>query len=1433
MPARARRRRRPGHQASLRLGSLNVCGICTPGKAAALALAWAKMRLDVVLLQECKADPLSAPAVERALRGWRIFWAHNTQRQPPGAARRRQLSPSQGGTSGSSRSRQNTQPPSNEPTTSRSRNSSRTPQPQAESGGSSSGSNPQTQSSTSRQPRRSAGVAIAIRAALLQEQGGPVRISKVQPSSDGRLISLQLEWGGHQLRLASIYMPNQPTEQRQFMQTSLGQLAAHTGKRTTPVWAGDFNFVEDQRLDRVTTRQSHAAEQLTAAAWQARIGQLKAPLVDAFRHLHPSRKSFSHFSRSGAARLDRFYVGEQLLSHVAGAAVGELPPSTSASFCSDHRPVTLQLTPKSPTTLPHNPVRRLRLHFVADPVLARQFQEQAAATASEAPAEAAALVAWWPGFKRRITAIARRLNWHWQEAQRQRSTLAWEQQEQLYQRFEGGDTSALPALLAHRQQLAASVAAEMADASKHQRRQWLHNGERPAPSLTKQLQAPAEARGIPALRSPAGSLHSSPKACAELTARYWAGISSKPNTSKAAQRAVLATLAGSPRLSEQQAAQLGCCTVAEKEVRRALRRSKPGTAPGRDGIPIQLYRKFSAVFQPLLTRLFCSIGASGQLPRGFPDGVISVLYKKGQRSDPANYRPITLLNTDYRLLAKVLAGRLGATLPNIIGAEQTAFLRGRSIGENCLLLQLLPHLLAGERRWAMVVLCDFRKAYDTVDRAFLFEVMSELGLGAGFLHWTQLLLSGTRAAALVNGHLSRPASFQAGVRQGCPLAPLLYLCLGQALLCFLQHRGIGVAAAGKQLTAVQFADDCKALLPGGTSSQNRSRAASFVAAMRTFGAASGQQLAEEKTKVLPIGAVPTQLPDSLAGLRVVPAATALGLTFRSGTQPPEADWQQRLEQVEASFARLARLGLSAFGRGMGSAAYGVSQLLYQAEHAGMPPSSVLKRLSSITAKLVDRGQPPTAADRRFAGVASALLAGNPRSGGFGALPWEQHVRARHAAWGVRLALAAPDRPWAGVAAAALQQAHPHATPLTLLTWRGASWESRLPPALLRMWHGLRALPPLEQIAEPPPPGPWCCTVPVWSNLLLPSQEASHLDWDFDGLQPLGSTIPQLLLVHHQAQQASGPALATLWQQLLGTRAAEWWEEPEEIRDLLAALVQLIPAPWQQAAWEHLGSSQQPTAAAATALVLQCVGWRRQQAEPLALEKFKVRHGTHMQLQEVRQQRLQRFAAFEELAAGDSPNGSSGSQPDGSATAQLLRQLWRLPWANSHKETYWRLALNGLPLAARMTGSDRPCSCGSSGPLPGRRHHFWECPVAAAVVSTLAEQLSGHPLSPANLWLAQPPAGVHEGVWQVVCLASIAAMETGRRLLAKQAAERSDPDGRALATAAGRHAAARTWILLQDFCSLGTAPASWQAEVPPAHPFIHWQPDTRSWQLSHT
>ena len=67
--------------------------------------------------------------------------------------------------------------------------------------------------------------------------------------------------------------------------------------------------------------------------------------------------------------------------------------------------------------------------------------------------------------------------------------------------------------------------------------------------------------------------------------------------------------------------------------------------------------------------------------------------KAGDDADPACYRPITLLNTDYRLLAKLLAARLGPVLAASIGPEQTAFLPGRLMGDNVTFLQLLPDAL--------------------------------------------------------------------------------------------------------------------------------------------------------------------------------------------------------------------------------------------------------------------------------------------------------------------------------------------------------------------------------------------------------------------------------------------------------------------------------------------------------------------------------------------------------------------------------------------------------------------------------------------------------------------------------------------------------------------------------------------------------------------
>ena len=536
-----------------------------------------------------------------------------------------------------------------------------------------------------------------------------------------------------------MYAPAERSAQAAFFTSAVAMLQQRPG---LPVWGGDFNFVEQPSLDRRTSRRSDAAELKVAAAWQQQLSSHSLHLVDPFRHSRPRRTTFSHFSPVGAARLDRIYAATALQRYVAEASVGGTPDAR----VSDHRAVTLALLPTPAAGSCRALARRVRLHFTADPALRQAFRNAVAQAASTAPATPAAFLTWWPWFKRRLRAAAEHCSHRLRAARQQGSAAAGAALSQLYEQYEGGDDAALGPLLQHRQRTAEAVKAELAAASMAERRQWLHAGERPSPTFTAKLRPPTS-RGVAGLRAPDGTLHTAAPAVARLFVQHAARVSTEPSTDPAAQQEVLAALAAGPQLSAQQAQQLGSTSIDAAEVRRALRRSKPGTAPGLDGIPVQLYRKFADVLAPLLARLFTSMGTTGSAPHGFNRGVISFLYKKGGPCLASNYRPITLLNTDYRLLSKVLAHRLGRCLPSLISPEQAAFLRGRSIGENAHLLQLLPHLLARHGRWALVAFCDFRKAYDTVHRGFLLAVLRQLGLGDGVVRWVQLLLSHTQAAA--------------------------------------------------------------------------------------------------------------------------------------------------------------------------------------------------------------------------------------------------------------------------------------------------------------------------------------------------------------------------------------------------------------------------------------------------------------------------------------------------------------------------------------------------------------------------------------------------------------------------------------------------------------------------------------------------------------
>lgn len=271
-----------------------------------------------------------------------------------------------------------------------------------------------------------------------------MKVSQVQPSDDGRLLNMQLSWGGHVIQLAGIYMPNIATSQKHFIQQRLGPLA-NTNRNVLQIWCGDFNFVENVDLDRRTRRVSDASERAVANTWRRLV---PPSMVDIFRKRHPTTTSYSHFSAMGAARLDRFYISGSLEAFIASATIGEHVLHPGGAACSDHRPVFLELLPSTPLLATQRPPARARLHFTALPTLQRRFQEQVETLATTAPSDDHALLVWWPSFKRRLAKLCKSHNREAWALRRQRSTAAAEQLNNAVQRFEEGDDTALSSVLA-------------------------------------------------------------------------------------------------------------------------------------------------------------------------------------------------------------------------------------------------------------------------------------------------------------------------------------------------------------------------------------------------------------------------------------------------------------------------------------------------------------------------------------------------------------------------------------------------------------------------------------------------------------------------------------------------------------------------------------------------------------------------------------------------------------------------------------------------------------------------------------------------------------------------------------------------------------------------------------------------------------------------
>ncbi|KAL4383574.1 hypothetical protein GQ457_15G020780 [Hibiscus cannabinus] len=207
----------------------------------------------------------------------------------------------------------------------------------------------------------------------------------------------------------------------------------------------------------------------------------------------------------------------------------------------------------------------------------------------------------------------------------------------------------------------------------------------------------------------------------------------------------------------------------EEEVWSVLSKMEASKAPGPDGFNMGFLKKLWGSLKRDIMAFFDNFSSGNLEDFTFNHSFIVLVPKNRSPVSLDDYRPISLVGCIYKLLAKVLAIRLGEVSEVIIGENQFAFCQGKQILDCSLIANELIDFSRRNRLEGVIFKADFRKTYDSVDWGFLMFVMEKMGFGPTWLKWIYCCLSTASIAVLINGSPSNAFSIGRGLRQASGL----------------------------------------------------------------------------------------------------------------------------------------------------------------------------------------------------------------------------------------------------------------------------------------------------------------------------------------------------------------------------------------------------------------------------------------------------------------------------------------------------------------------------------------------------------------------------------------------------------------------------------------------------------------------------------------
>lgn len=732
--------------------------------------------------------------------------------------------------------------------------------------------------------------------AILIRKGISFSPTKIISDSYGRYIIVTGQLYNIPVVLVNVYAPNFDDER--FFTSLLNTIPDLDTHQL--IMAGDFNLVLCPALDRSSNKPAPLSK--SARIIHSFMNIYK--VVDPWRFFFPNQRKYSFFSpvHHSYSRIDFFLIDSRLISTVKYC-------DYEAVVLSDHGPVILQLTL---TKKPVPKIWRFDNGLLSDKAFVEQIKTHINVYLSINDNSDTSRSTLWEALKAYIRG---QIISYSSLIKKQNSKQKDELTDQLLEIDRQYSISPSPDLYKRRITLQTEFkllcTTETAKLLTRARHKSYEHGERAGKLLAHQIKEVAASRLITKIRTGSGQITVDPEEINNTFKNYYIKLYTSDSPRDPSLLDNFFDGLDIPSITSEQRDSLED-PVTKEEIIQVINNLQCSKAPGPDGYTSEFYKTFKDQISPLLLDLIIESNKKGSLPPTFYQANISLLHKENKDPlDPGSYRPLSLLNVDNKIFAKVLATRLEEILPTVISPDQTGFIKNRQLFFNIRRLLNIIYTPSSDDSEILISL-DAEKAFDRVEWDYLLCALSRFGFGTKFVSLIKLLYACPQASVQTNDNRSDYFTLSRSCRQGCPLSPLLFALAIEPLAISLRTEKLysGIYRAGGEHKVSLYADDLLLFISNPIKSLPI-----IMSTLEKFGAISGYKLNLSKSILFKISPKMRQQTYSPFPFTISEQFRYLGVTItKTFDELFKQNFLKLYDRTALDFERWTKLPLSLAGR---------------------------------------------------------------------------------------------------------------------------------------------------------------------------------------------------------------------------------------------------------------------------------------------------------------------------------------------------------------------------------------------------------------------------------------------------------------------------------------------------------------------------------------